>query len=82
MALCRIKNIEQLKKTSVGEFGKLLGLDRIPQVEYLREKIRQITDQKQCDWAQESIFKPGLHQHSIESEVTKFNKLRFVELHR
>jgi len=36
MALCRIKNIEQLKKTAVGEFGKLLGLDRIPQVEYLQ----------------------------------------------
>jgi hypothetical protein len=56
MALCRIKNIEQLKKTSVGEFGKLLGLDRIPQVEYLRKKIKQITDQKQCDFAQETLF--------------------------
>jgi hypothetical protein len=56
MALCRIKNIEQLKKTAVGEFGKLLGLDRIPQVEYLRKKIKQITDQRQCDFAQESLF--------------------------
>jgi hypothetical protein len=53
MALCRIKNVEQLKKTSAGEFGKLLGLDRIPQVEYLRKKIKQITDQKQCEFAQE-----------------------------
>ena len=57
MALCRIKNIEQLKKTSVGEFGKILGLDRIPQVEYLRKKIKQITDQRQCDFAQESLFR-------------------------
>ena len=56
MALCRIKNVEQLKKTSTGEFGKLLGLDRIPQVEYLRKKIKQITDQQQCDCAQESLF--------------------------
>ena len=56
MALCRIKNIEQLKKTAVGEFGKLLGLDRIPQVEYLRKKIKQITNQKQCDLAQEALF--------------------------
>ena len=56
MALCRIKNIDQLKKTSVGEFGKLLGLDRIPQVEYLRKKIKQITDQRQCDFARESLF--------------------------
>ena len=56
MALCRIKNVEQLKKTAVGEFGKLLGLDRIPQVEYLRKKIKQITDQKQCDFALHSLF--------------------------
>ena len=56
MALCRIKNVEQLKKTAVGEFGKLIGLDRIPQVEYLRKKIKQITDQKQCDFAQETLF--------------------------
>jgi len=56
MALCRIKNIEQLKKTSVGEFGKLLGLDRIPQVEYLRKKIKQITDQQQCDSARDCLF--------------------------
>ena len=56
MALCRIKNVEQLKKTSVGEFGKLLGLDRIPQVEYLRTKIKQITDQHQCDSAQDYLF--------------------------
>jgi hypothetical protein len=56
MSLCRIKNIEQLKKVSVGEFGKLLGLDRIPQVEYLRKKIKQITDQQQCDSARELLF--------------------------
>jgi len=56
MALCRIKNVEQLKKTSVGELGKLLGLDRIPQVEYLRKKIKQITDQQQCDSAQQTLF--------------------------
>jgi hypothetical protein len=56
MALCRIKNVEQLKKTSVGEFGKLLGLDRIPQVEYLRTKIKQITDQENCDSAGDTLF--------------------------
>ena len=32
MALCRIKNPEQLKKHPPGELGKLLGLDRIPEV--------------------------------------------------
>jgi hypothetical protein len=56
MALCRIKNPEQLKKYPVGELGKLLGLDRVPQVEYLRTKIRQITEQSKCDLVQESLF--------------------------
>ena len=56
MALCRIKNVEQLKKTPVGKFGKLLGLDRIPQVEYLRKEIRQITDQRQCDFHRKSTI--------------------------
>ena len=56
MALCRIKNVEQLKKSSVGELGKLLGLDRTPQVEYLRKKIKQITDQHNCDSVQQSLF--------------------------
>jgi hypothetical protein len=48
----------------VGEFGKLLGLDRIPQVEYLRTKIKQITDQKQCDFAQETLFTQWSEQMS------------------
>jgi hypothetical protein len=56
MALCRIKNPEQLKQYPVGELGKLLGLDRIPQVEYFREKIRQITSQSKCDQVQHVLF--------------------------
>lgn len=39
MALCRIKTIEKLRGHAPGEFGKLLGLDRIPEVRCLREKI-------------------------------------------
>jgi len=35
---------------------KLLGLDRIPQVEYFRKKIKQITDQHLCDSAQDFLF--------------------------
>lgn len=45
MYLCRIKNPEQLKHISPGEFGKLLGLDRIPEVKNLRSKINQIANQ-------------------------------------
>jgi len=36
MALCRIKTTEQLRKYSPGEFGNLLGLDRVPEVRCLR----------------------------------------------
>ena len=49
MALCRIKNPEQLKNHSPGELGKLLGLDRIPEVGYIRTKIHQITVQAKTD---------------------------------
>ena len=67
MALCRIKNPEQLKKYPVGELGKLLGLDRIPQVEYLRVKISQITSQSKCDQLQEALFEswPGQMEESF-----------------
>ncbi|OFZ42297.1 MAG: hypothetical protein A3K25_03365 [Planctomycetes bacterium RIFOXYB12_FULL_42_10] len=39
MVLCRIKTVEQLRGHAPGEFGKLLGLDRMPEVRCLREKM-------------------------------------------
>lgn len=45
MALCRIKNPEQLKQQKAGELGALIGLDRIPEARCLREKIGQIVGQ-------------------------------------
>lgn len=56
MALCRIKNPEQLKKYPPGELGKLLGLDRIPEVRYFRKKIKQITDQSRSDILHTELF--------------------------
>jgi len=54
MYLCRIKNVEQLKHESPGEFGKLLGLDRIAEAKTLREKIAEIVNQKKSDqWNRE-----------------------------
>ena len=38
MALCRIKTVEQLQYQPPGELGKLLGLDRVPEVRCLRRK--------------------------------------------
>jgi len=39
MALARIKSLEQLRYVAPGEWGKLLGLDRIPEVRTLRKKL-------------------------------------------
>jgi hypothetical protein len=48
MALARIKNPEQLKQCKPGEIGKIIGLDRIPEVRCLRDKISLLTTQKQA----------------------------------
>lgn len=44
MALSRIKSIEQLRYNSAGEWGNLLGLDRIPEVRTLRKRIRHLSE--------------------------------------
>lgn len=40
MALARIRTVEALRYGAPGEWGMLLGLDRIPEVRTLREKIK------------------------------------------
>jgi len=42
-ALVRLKSIESLRYSPPGEWGKLIGLDRIPEVRTLRSKIKQLT---------------------------------------
>lgn len=44
MYLCRIKTFEKLRFESSGELGKLLGLDRIPEVKTLREKLSHLAE--------------------------------------
>jgi len=48
MALARIKNPEQLKQCRPGEIGRIIGLDRVPEVKCLREKLRLLTDQQKA----------------------------------
>ena len=43
MALCRIKTVEQLQYQPPGELGKLLGLDRVPEVRCLRQKLAALS---------------------------------------
>jgi hypothetical protein len=55
MALCRIKNAEQLKQHKVGELGALIGLDRVPEARCLREKIQQIVVQHKA-WEYNTVL--------------------------
>ena len=48
MALLRIKNPEQLKQCKPGEIGRIIGLDRIPEVKCLRSKLDFLTGQQQA----------------------------------
>ena len=49
MALARIKSPEQLKQCKPGEIGRIIGLDRIPEVSCLRQKIKLLSDQNQSN---------------------------------
>ena len=52
MALCRIKAVEQLQYQPPGELGKLLGLDRVPEVRCLRQKLAALSiDDGPQKWA-------------------------------
>jgi transposase len=52
MFLCRIKAIEQLRFQPAGEMGKLIGLDRIPEVKTMREKLKILSEDNAVhEWA-------------------------------
>lgn len=54
MALARIKTIESLRYCSPGEWGKLLGLDRVPEARTLRQKVRLLAqDGQAAQWGGE-----------------------------
>ena len=43
MSLCRVKTTEKMRGQTPGEFGRLLGLDRMPEVRCLRTKMDQLS---------------------------------------
>ena len=54
MALGRIRSVESLRYCAPGEWGRLLGLDRIPEVRTLREKIALLSRQGTVEqWSSE-----------------------------
>lgn len=48
MALARVQSMEQLRYQPPGEWGQLLGLDRVPEVRTLRAKVRLLSAQEQA----------------------------------
>ena len=69
MALGRIKNPEQLKQCKPGEIGKIIGLDRIPEVRCLRDKIKLLTSQNQAQNLNGLLIN---HWYSKPSEEASF----------
>lgn len=57
MYLRRIKNPEQLKLHSPGEFGKIMGLDRVPETKCLRGKLKEICSQEKSKEWNMDLFK-------------------------
>lgn len=52
MGLCRIRTVEQLRGHAPGEMGKLMGLDRVPEVRCLRAKIDDLAGEDGAEkWA-------------------------------
>jgi hypothetical protein len=53
MALARVKSLEQVRYLPPGEQGRILGLDRIPEVRTLRHKLGALADAGATpDWAE------------------------------
>jgi hypothetical protein len=54
MALARLKSMEALRYCAPGEWGKILGVDRAPEVRTLRVKVKILADQEQAfPWSAE-----------------------------
>lgn len=54
MALVRAKTVESLRFVAPGEWGKLLGLDRIPEARTVRDKIHLLSQESQVtEWSRQ-----------------------------
>ena len=66
MALCRIRVVEHLRNQPSGELGKLLGLDRIPEVRTLREKLGHLSQ----DDSAVQAWSARMAKHWMEADPT------------
>ena len=71
LALARVRSLEALRYEAPGEWGKLLGLDRIPEVKTMRRKIATLCQQPEPssqwssqlaqDWMAATAQNPGYY---------------------
>ena len=74
MALARIGSIEQLRYAAAGEWGNLLGLDRIPEVRTLREKLKRLC----TEWGRAARWNAALAKEWIgQREIEQSSGLAF-----
>jgi hypothetical protein len=75
MALLRIRSPERLQYEAPGELGRLLGLDRVPEVKTLRRKLVNMADQEQA-----LAFARGLAEHWV-GQAQEFLGFLYVDGH-
>jgi hypothetical protein len=69
MALARLKSVEALRYYAPGEWGKLLGVDRAPEVRTLRIKLKHLADQERAfSWSAE-LCKQWMMEQPDEAAV-------------
>lgn len=69
MALTRLQSMESLRYCAPGEWGKLLGLDRIPEVRTMREKLRLISESDKTGKWTEALSKRWMEHDPAAASV-------------
>lgn len=64
LALLRVKRPENLKEYSPPALGRILGLDRAPEVKTVRRKLTQMGDSDKCSSFLEKLVKRRIAAHS------------------
>lgn len=75
MALLRIRSPDQLQFEAPGELGRLVGLDRVPEVKTLRRKLSEMAEQGQA-----LAFAHGLAERWVE-QAQEFLGFLYVDGH-
>jgi hypothetical protein len=65
LVLLRVKSLEGVRYMPPGELGKLVGLDRIPEVKTLRKKVSLLSDSGNVGWWQNELSRHWMESSPI-----------------